>query len=232
MRKRDPERLETIAEAALVAFTARGYRQTQMSDAARMAGVSAGTLYLYAENKEALFELALRQALGRLPAETDLPVRSAGQAATLKLLAREIPDRESWPLLGAALTARKPRDPAAEVAGIVGEFFNALSRQWRLIALLDANAWDLPDLARAFGELRRAYFGDIAAYVARRRKDGSFTVTEDAAAITRGVVEAAIWFAMDRRSDPAPSGIDDAAARAAAIAIAVSSWVARSPAAR
>lgn len=231
MRKREPERLEKIAEAALTAFTIRGYRQTQMSDAARLAGVSTGTLYLYAENKEALFELALRHALGRLPADDQLPLRSAGQAATLKLLAGEIPTRERWPRLTAALAAKRPRDPAAEVSGVVGEFFDALSRQWRLISLLDASAWDLPELARAFGELRRSYFGDIAAYVARRRKDGSFTFTADAAAMARGVVEAVIWFAMDRRRDPTPSGIDDAAARAAAIAIAVSSWVGTNPAA-
>lgn len=225
MRKKSPDRLEAIAEAALATFMARGYKQTQMADAARLAGVSAGTLYLYAENKEALFELALRRALDEMPAEDALPLRGAGQAATLRLLAKQIPTRERWPALTAALSRRKPRKPPEELASVVEEFFDALSRQWRLIALLDANAWDLPELAKPFARLRATYFADIAAYVARRRADGTFAFSGDTMAITRAVVESIIWLAMDRRRDPAPTGIDDAAARAAAVVLAQRAWL-------
>ncbi len=134
MRHSAPGRLEKIADAALAAFIARGFRQTQMVDAAKRAGVSAGTLYLYAENKDALFELALRRALGRMPEEDALPLKAAGTAATLRWLAEEIPEREGWPLLRAALArAAAPKDGAAEIAGVIGEFFDAVSAQWRLI---------------------------------------------------------------------------------------------------
>ena len=90
MRRRPEGRLEAIADAALAAFTARGFAQTQMTDAAKLAGVSTGTLYLYAENKDALFELALRRALDRMPDEAALPIRAVGGKQTLRWLADHV----------------------------------------------------------------------------------------------------------------------------------------------
>jgi AcrR family transcriptional regulator len=227
MKRRPAGRLDAIADAALAAFTARGFGQTQMSDAARLAGVSAGTLYLYAENKEALFELALRRALDRMPDETALPIRAVGGKQTLRWLADHVADRERWPLLKTALAHRAPQDLVGEVMGIAGELYDALSRQWRLIGLLDACAWDLPALARVFAELRTAYFADFTAYVARRQKERTFTASAGPAALARGVVEAVAWLAMDRRRDPMPTGIAEDEARAAALAIAAGALTAR-----
>ena len=49
----------------------------------------------------------------------------------------------------AAWDYEEPEDLAGEIKGIAGELYEALSRQWSLIGLLDACAWDLPDLASA-----------------------------------------------------------------------------------
>ena len=46
---------EAILGAALELFGRYGYRRTSIDDIARAAGVAKGTVYLYVENKEALF---------------------------------------------------------------------------------------------------------------------------------------------------------------------------------
>ena len=63
-RTRSTIRLAALAEAAVQAFVDDGYRRTRIEDVARAAGLSTGTVYLYADGKEALFELAVRQACG------------------------------------------------------------------------------------------------------------------------------------------------------------------------
>lgn len=53
---------EAILGAALELFGRYGYRRTSIDDIAREAGVAKGTVYLYVENKEALFR-TLSQSL-------------------------------------------------------------------------------------------------------------------------------------------------------------------------
>jgi AcrR family transcriptional regulator len=53
---------EAIFDAALELFGRYGYRRTSIDDIARAAGVAKGTVYLYVENKEALFR-TLAQSL-------------------------------------------------------------------------------------------------------------------------------------------------------------------------
>jgi AcrR family transcriptional regulator len=50
-----------ILSAALEAFVENGFAATRLEDVAQRAGVSKGTLYLYFENKEALFKAAVRE---------------------------------------------------------------------------------------------------------------------------------------------------------------------------
>lgn len=49
-----------LLEAALALFVEKGYAATRLEDVAACAGVSKGTLYLYFENKEALFKAVFR----------------------------------------------------------------------------------------------------------------------------------------------------------------------------
>ncbi len=57
IRKRRKEaRPAELLAAALDLFVARGFAATRLEDVAAQAGVSKGTLYLYFENKEALFK--------------------------------------------------------------------------------------------------------------------------------------------------------------------------------
>ena len=68
MPRRVPEhRIKDLFAAATAVFIEQGYRRTQMSDVARRLGVAKGTLYLYVESKEALFDAVLRNAAGEIP---------------------------------------------------------------------------------------------------------------------------------------------------------------------
>ena len=64
MRRKDPKRLEAIAEAALACFSVAGYARTQMNDVAKRAGTSAGTLYLYVRGKTALLQTEAQPGQG------------------------------------------------------------------------------------------------------------------------------------------------------------------------
>ncbi|HEX9294125.1 MAG TPA: TetR/AcrR family transcriptional regulator, partial [Gemmatimonadales bacterium] len=71
-RRRKSARPEEILQAALEVFTDRGFAATKLEDVARRAGVTKGTIYLYYENKDALFKALVR--------ETIVPVIAKGEA--------------------------------------------------------------------------------------------------------------------------------------------------------
>jgi AcrR family transcriptional regulator len=61
-RRRDDRPRELVA-AALQLFSERGFAATRLDDVAAAAGVSKGTVYLYFESKERLFEAVVREAV-------------------------------------------------------------------------------------------------------------------------------------------------------------------------
>jgi AcrR family transcriptional regulator len=60
-RRAPDERPADILKAGLDAFVENGFAATRLEDIAERAGVSKGTLYLYFENKEALFKAVVRE---------------------------------------------------------------------------------------------------------------------------------------------------------------------------
>ena len=85
LRKVAPEvRRQAILEAALFVFAERGFAAARLDDVAARAGVAKGTLYLYFQSKEALFEALIRDAVspllaqvGKVAAAPDLPPTKA-----------------------------------------------------------------------------------------------------------------------------------------------------------
>src|SRR3974390_692038 len=57
----DNTKRRQIVQGARAMFLARGFDAASMSDIARAAGVSKGTLYVYFENKEQLFEAIVHE---------------------------------------------------------------------------------------------------------------------------------------------------------------------------
>lgn len=62
--RRKQARPAEILEAALKVFAHKGFAAARMDDIAREAGVTKGTIYLYFENKEAVFKSLVRAAVG------------------------------------------------------------------------------------------------------------------------------------------------------------------------
>lgn len=66
------EKRDLILRAATKVFAQNGYFQSQVADVARVAGVAAGTVYLYFKSKDdllvSIFERSMRDALGEVRA--------------------------------------------------------------------------------------------------------------------------------------------------------------------
>lgn len=60
-QRRKDARPEEILDAALDLFTEKGFSATRMMDVAEKAGISKGTLYLYFDNKEAIFRSVVQE---------------------------------------------------------------------------------------------------------------------------------------------------------------------------
>ena len=110
-RRRKNARPEEIIAAALEVFADRGFAATKLEDVARRAGVTKGTIYLYFENKEALFKAIVR--------ETIVPVIAKGEelAQSFTGSARELFEqlvREYWRLVGETSLAAIPKLMMAE----------------------------------------------------------------------------------------------------------------------
>ena len=88
-QRRKEARPSELAAAALALFVEKGFAATRLDEIAAHAGVSKGTLYLYFDSKEALFEAVIRE--GILPlidgAEAELaPLRDDPEAMLRKIL--------------------------------------------------------------------------------------------------------------------------------------------------
>ncbi len=61
-RRKDARPAELLA-AALAVFAERGFAGTRLEDVARRAGVTKGTIYLYFDDKDALFKAVVRETI-------------------------------------------------------------------------------------------------------------------------------------------------------------------------
>jgi len=73
-RRKDARPAELLT-AALDLFVERGYAATKLDDIAAKAGVSKGTLYLYFDNKEALFKAVIEQGIVPMLAEGEVLIQ-------------------------------------------------------------------------------------------------------------------------------------------------------------
>src|ERR1051326_5301762 len=131
-------RFPQLLDAATAVFIEQGYRRTQMADVAAAMGVAKGTLYLYVESKEALFDLVCRYA-DQLPAPGEspaFPIRSPKAGSTLRYVRDELARNQDVPALVAAVARKRPPDVASELAQIVRELYDQLARHRRRIKLI------------------------------------------------------------------------------------------------
>lgn len=206
-RRRDPGRFADLVRAATQAFLEAGsLARTQVDDIARLLGVAKGTVYLWVESKEALFDLALRYAdfQGEIPAPSTLPLSTPPWPETLAAVRARAQAQGVFPRLAKASRARtEPTEE--ELRSVLLEIFGVLDRNKVAIRLVNTTARDLPDLAKLWYEDTRApLFEDLERYLRRLEKSGRMAPSPDLAISVRIVIESIMWFAVHRHFDPRP----------------------------
>ena len=89
-----PEKRELILKAATKVFAQHGYFQSQVADVARVAGVAAGTVYLYFKGKDDLLVSIFARSMTEVLGEARAAVESAQDPAErLRQIARLHLDR-------------------------------------------------------------------------------------------------------------------------------------------
>lgn len=204
-----------VAAGTRVFIDSGGFRRTQIGDVAREMGVAKGTVYLYVESKEALFDLVLRHAdLPGLP-EPALPVPAPAAGATIAYVRDRMAAEAGFPALARAERRAGPAaSMAQELGAIVAEIDGVLVRNRTAIKLIGTSAKDMPELAELWFDRARGRLNSrLARYLARRSAEGLLRATPDPLATARFVTETASWFAVHRHWDPHPDPIADEAAR-------------------
>lgn len=96
-RRRKDARPSEVKAVALQLFIEKGYAATRLDDIAARAGVVKGTLYLYFDSKEALFNAVVREGL--VPVLSEWKERLADYAGSSPDLLREVV-LDFWEVLG------------------------------------------------------------------------------------------------------------------------------------
>lgn len=112
VRKRRKEaRPAELLQATLELFVDKGFAATRLEDVASRAGVSKGTLYLYYENKEALFKAVIQEGMVPVIVENEaIAARHTGDTFTLL----EVLLQNWWTKIGQTAFAGIPKLIVAE----------------------------------------------------------------------------------------------------------------------
>lgn len=210
------DRVEQLVDCATTVFIERGYTLTQMADVAAALGVAKGTVYLYVESKEALFDLVARHADAPRPfaKRPSLPVRTPKPGATLKYVRERLAQGGVPGSLAKALDGRRVDDVRAEFQAIVRELYDMLAANKRGIKLLDRSARDFPELAAVWFEgARGGLIGLLTQYLDERVRRRVFHAVPDTAIAARLIIETVIFWAVHRHWDPHPQIVDEAVAK-------------------
>lgn len=213
------DRFHDLVEAATQVFVEQGYRRTQMADVAARMGVAKGTVYLYVESKEALFDAVVRHADRgeRLALPERLPVPTPPPGATLEEVRKRVAET-GLPVLTEALARRRVVDVRTEIEAIVRELYGLLARHRVGIKLLDRCAHDHPELAAVwYGTGREAVQDLLRRYLEERIRRRRLAPVEDPAVTARIVLETAVFWAVHRHWDPSPQSVDERVAEDAVV---------------
>lgn len=214
-RTRTPHRLDDIVSVATEVFIASGgVQRAQMGDVAKMAGIAKGTLYLYVESKEALFDLAVRHADGPEVADrSDLPIPTPEAGTTLTHLRERLQTKGRLTLLDTVLE-EEAATSAPQLREVLEEVYGVLEDNRVAICLVNASAREAPQLAQFwFDTARKNVHERLATYLERGIRAGTFAAQHDVEVAARMVLETSMWFAVQRHRDPRPDPQSEQAVR-------------------
>jgi len=199
-----------VVAAAARVFVRHGYRRAQVQDVADELGVAKGTVYGYAESKEALFAAAIRygDGLEPLPGVADLPLPTPPAGAVEALVSQRLGAEVAQ--LAVVRAAAAP-DATVSVGDVVLDLYARLARHRIAIKIVDRCAAELPDLGRVwFGDGRAAQVGVLDSYLSRLAGAGSLTLPGPAPLVARTIVESCALWAVHCHFDPGAAVADDA----------------------
>lgn len=206
------KRLRELAEAGMAVFCRQGFERSQMADVAKAMGVAVGTVYLYVESKEALFDLVVRHSSCTDAAWLDsleIPVATPAPGSTAAFL-KEVFDRTEWPELEAALQKKKAKDPRAEFELILREQYGLMRQHRRGLLLLMRSTLEFPGLAEVFVlGLRGKLLDQLSHYLTLRVKSGQFRAPDDIFATTAVITQTIAWANLQRPHDPGLAGLSE-----------------------
>jgi AcrR family transcriptional regulator len=196
MRKRHPGKLDSIIAAATGLFIEHGYTRSKISDVAGRARIGPGTVYLYVEDKEALFELALLRALeSPIVAHPPTPYKKTGDRGRRQLITDCIREVAHFPQLWVANQRRALDKSHEEYHGILLEIIGWLKRYRNAVLLADRNRLDWPELAQVF---QSVIWNDLhqrlTAYLATRMRAGQLNVPGDPAVVARFTLDSLVAY--------------------------------------
>lgn len=206
MKKLETElRVKELLRCATEVFCTYGYKQTQMTDIAKAMGVATGTLYLYVESKEALFDFVVRYGiennLEQIP--ITLPITTPKTGSTITFLKKILSEQAQWPKLAEALTKTQPENPRKELLDIIQELYSLmLGKRWGLF-LIARSAVDFPELSEIFiSKLRKNLLKDLTKYIKSRVETGQFFVVPNPSISAIFLSETIVWAVIHRMCDP------------------------------
>jgi AcrR family transcriptional regulator len=230
-RRRPDDKFQQILETAAAVFIDQGYRRTQMADVAAAMGVAKGTLYLYVESKEALFDAVLRYLDSDVPLPSTLPISTPRPEETLQFVGTELARKSDLPSLAAALARRQVRDIGEELSTILFDLYDVLARNRRRLKILDRSAREYPEIAALWLEGGRGgILALLETYLKDRIRRGHIVGSGDLGTTTRLVLETIVFWAVHRHWDLPPataasSDVDDASVRETVVQLLVRSLV-------
>jgi len=210
-RKIPDSRFQDLIDAATRVFIAQGYRHTQMGDVADALGVAKGTVYLYVDSKEALFDVVLRSADVPRPIALppSLPVRTPASGRTLRWVKDWLAEQPASPTLRAAFRRRGRDGDAGELTRILSELYEAMARNRTGIKLVDRCAVEYPALAKVwFTQGREALLIQLTQYLEQGIRAGSLRPVPDPVVAAQLMIETLVFWAVHRHWDPSPQPVD------------------------
>ncbi len=215
------KRLRELVDAGFDVFCRQGFERSQVADVAKVMGVAVGTVYLYVESKEALFDLVVRHTTMEDPEWLDaieIPVPTPEPGSTTKFLSEVFGREGQWPKLEAALKKKKATSIRSEFTEIIQEQYQLMKRHRKGLVLLLRSALEYPGLADVFVlGLRKRLLETLQKYIDLRVKGGQLAQPKNVMASAAVLTQTIAWANLQRPFDPGLTLLTEQAAEDATV---------------
>jgi AcrR family transcriptional regulator len=197
-RKR--KQLEKIIESAIRVFSDRGYKEARMSHIAGEAGIAPGTLYLYFEGKESLFNFLLKHIFSDRQNldEVAVPIKSSSWDAGLSSGKNAFVSSKLSALFEGIIHGAGVEDVHEEFEKIIRNLFSTMSTYRHGITILMKSSLNWPQLADFYFTTVRDFLDLLTAYLDKRIDQGLIRKVPNVPASARFIVGSIAWFAVHR----------------------------------